>query len=363
MPAGCQAICTPACNNDQVCSLRVMTACGVCPASTCVDRSIVGLPPLASSSPSSSPSPPADQSSSNGGLIGGIVGGLAGLGLVLGLGVYCYIKKGKKKRGKLPFAFTNGTVSGLAASNIMSQEKSHGLPPPTVVAVLAKQQQQFIGMAELGGLPMTRTATAESSSRNNTNTSPLKQQQQINTPLYNTTTTNNDNNTNNNTTTTSVPEEFEERIALQNKRISQILNNNPRLSQHQQRNSAFSSQSYDRNSGISYTTDDDSEFDDEESTQHSVAHVVARPGAPYHAQLTRSESSQAIQVTRAKAQIVRVNSVKRSSSTTGLSRSESTRTVLTAVTPPLLPTDGDSKTPPIEEESKELARLENPFIG
>lgn len=396
-----------------MCSLRVMTACGVCPASTCVSRSVLGLPPLPSSAtPSSSSS--VDQTSSsddsnNGPLIGGIVGGMVGLAVILGVGIFCYLRRSRAKRGKLPFAFTNGSLRAVNANNLLSQEKFPGatshlsLPPPTPHHGVAS-----IGMTDLTSshstlnlhlqqqrsspLIIQHTSTLEQQrnhiNSSTTNNSLLTRSNSINTPLYN---NNNDNTTtpNNNTTSPTntaavIPEEFQEKIALQNKRISQILNNNPRLSQHtSSRNSTFTQANYDRNSGISYTTDDDSEFDDEHSTRGSVAVVaqvaqlVRNPqlAAALGGQSGNSSTATVHKATRAKAQIMRVNSVKTNQNNGsggggGLSRSESVRTVLVTPSP--------TKTPPqIEEQGqkeKELGsssttvkeeggvKLEDPFI-
>ncbi|KAG2229610.1 hypothetical protein INT48_007034 [Thamnidium elegans] len=297
-----------------------MKSCGQCPASTCMARSVLGLPPKQTI---------AEVKSDNSGMIGGIVGGLLGLGIVICAGVYLYIKKGKKK-GKLPFAFTDGSVNG---TNMMSQDQFHPsslplTPHPGVIAALSQhqreshsqqfyqrdsQQQQprkFIGLAELASVS-SRPTTPGANSFHSLPTTPRTNS--FHTALSN--------NTNEHltvispTTPTTVPEEFEEKIALQNKRISHILNNNPRLSQLQPQ--PLPSYAGNRNSDLSYTTDDDSEYEFEHRP------VVV---------LQRKPTVQAVQVSRAKPQIMRVNSV-RSSVNGGLNRSDSVRTILTAVTP------------------------------
>lgn len=262
--------------------LRTMTQCGVCPPSVCLSRAAMGIPPLVKES----------KPTNNSGMIGGIVGGLIGLGLVVALAVYLYIRRGKKK-GQLPFAFTNR--SGVSQDQQLHYQ--HASPPPTphpaVVAALSHQQQRN---------------SIEMSPK-----SPSLGLNTINTPLFNNVDTNQPDTL---PTPPSVPQEFEERIALQNKRISHILNNNPRLSQHQatfaQIQTNFDSGPSQRHSTMTYTTDDDSEYEYEEKVTAS-----------------RQQAPTAIQVNRAKPQIMRVNSVRKSGN--GLNRSDSVRTIITPV--------------------------------
>ncbi|KAI9266264.1 hypothetical protein EDC94DRAFT_646907 [Helicostylum pulchrum] len=303
-PTNCDLSCKPTCNDLDACIVKTMMGCGVCPKPACVPRKAIGAPPKQTIT---------EIKSDNSGMIGGIVGGLLGLGIVVCAGVYLYIKRGKKKR-KLPFTFTDGSAN---AASMMSQDQFHPNSPPLtphpgVVAALSQHQREthsqrdsqqhprkLIGLAELASMPSlpttSRTNSFHTALSNNTN-----EQFTIISP--------------------TVPEEFEEKIALQNKRISHILNNNPRLSQLQ----PLPTYTSNRNSDLSYTTDDDSEYEFE----HRPAVV-----------LQRKPTVQAVQVNRAKPQIMRVNSV-RSSVHGGLNRSDSVRTVLTAVTPS--PADRDS---------------------
>lgn len=81
-----------------------MVTCGVCPGSKCISRVALGLPPLSNSTDITSTNT-SSSSSSNGALIGGIVGGLFGGGLLLcGVG-YFILKRRNKKMGNLPIAF------------------------------------------------------------------------------------------------------------------------------------------------------------------------------------------------------------------------------------------------------------------
>ncbi|KAL7320546.1 hypothetical protein PS15m_000425 [Mucor circinelloides] len=326
-PANCPTVCSPSCNDDQVCTKKSMTDCGICPALLCVSRTALGLPPAATSGNASSN---ADQGSSNetGVLVGGILGGLIGFGILVGIGIYCYIKK--NKRGKLPFAFTSGNASHI----VQSQEKFHQshlqsqqqvTPHPAVIAALSHQSSitttssasKYIGLANLANGGNLQRQISMSSTNNHA----------IQTPLYNTdthtNTTLNNTSTTNSAITGNVPQEFESKIALQNKRISEILYNNPRLSQqpqpHPQPQIQHAQQRYS-----AYTTTDD-EFDDEEDRKSTVSTSTTQSN--YLPQTATATSLQAIQIARAKPQIMRVNSVKSS----GLNRSESVRTVLTAI--------------------------------
>lgn len=322
-------ICSPSCNSDQVCTKKSMTDCGICPALLCMSRTALGLPPLATSSDVSS----SDQGSSNetGVLVGGILGGLVGFGILVGIGIYCYIKK--NKRGKLPFAFTSGNASHI----VQSQEKFHQshlqspqqvTPHPAVIAALSHQStitttsssSRYIGLANLAnGGHLQRQPSMTSTANNHV----------IQTPLYNTdthtNTTSSNTSTSNTAITGNVPEEFESKIALQNKRISEILYNNPRLSQQPQPLPQPHIQHAQQRYSAYTTTDDD--FDDDEEDRRSTL-STSTTQSNYLPQTATATSLQAIQVARAKPQIMRVNSVK---STSGLNRSESVRTVLTAI--------------------------------
>lgn len=304
-----------------------MTDCGICPALLCVSRTALGLPPAATSSNASSS---ADQGSPNetGVLVGGILGGLIGFGILVGIGIYCYIKR--NKRGKLPFAFTSGNASHI----VQSQEKFHQshlqsqqqmTPHPAVIAALSHQSSitttssasKCMGLVNLANGGNLQRQISMSSTNNPA----------IQTPLYNTdthtNTTLNNTSTINSAITGNVPQEFESKIALQNKRISEILYNNPRLSQQPQPQPQPQIQ-HAQQRYSAYTTTDD-EFDDEEDRKSTLSTSTTQSN--YLPQTATATSLQAIQIARAKPQIMRVNSVKSS----GLNRSESVRTVLTAI--------------------------------
>ena len=327
-PLNCIATCTPNCAVDESCILRTMTSCGICPASLCMSRAILGLPPLPNNSNSST-----ENNSNNSGLIGGIVGGLIGLGILVAIGICFYIKRGRKKR-QLPFTFTENGMGILSQEKFKPQQQQQATIVQQNRSAVSTEPSRFISLAELN-TPTSPTTTSSKvvSAIQKQNKSLSFIQSNMNSNIA-TLSTNNNDTVNNNTSPPQtpkhismsgppvVPPEFEERIAIQNKRISQILHNNPRLSQSSYMQQAqpvyFDS---NRASGISYTTDDDSEFDEDDKSVVATRTTVQQ----------RTPPAQAVQVSRTKAQIMRVNSVR---STTGLGRSESVRTILTATTPP-----------------------------
>ena len=90
-----------------------MKDCGVCPASNCVDQTVLGLPPSSSSTAannnSNTDSEQNNQSSENssggdkGGLIGGLVGGLLGGLLLFACVGFWAVRRFKGKSTDLPF--------------------------------------------------------------------------------------------------------------------------------------------------------------------------------------------------------------------------------------------------------------------
>lgn len=259
-----------------------MTECGVCPQAVCITTGVVNTPTAAPSSSSSS--------NDTGAIIGGVVGGLVGLGIIVGIAVYCYLSKQKKVNGKLPFAFT----SANHMPRVVQQEKAPApTPHPAVIAALAHQNDR-----------LSQTYNNTTTNNNNNNRQSVHSLDELN--------------------STSVPEEdeFEKRIALQNKRISEILLGNPRLSY----SGLQPPQLQPKPRSSYYTTDEESDMDDRKSVSTVDSGAVVRTATP-------QSSVAVVQVVRAKPQIMRVNSVRSTTTGGGLSRNDSVRTVLTAITP------------------------------
>ncbi|KAI9246231.1 hypothetical protein BDA99DRAFT_543327 [Phascolomyces articulosus] len=323
-PSNCIAKCSPSCSSDQVCVLGTMSNCGVCPASQCVSRSVLGG---GSSSPSTSvsPSPGSEndnengtqgsKGSNNGSLIGGLVGGLVGAGLVLSAAGYAGFRY-KQKRNTLPFAF-HGKSS-------MSQQPqlppSSQQPPPTSSAPRdtmttatttiqsvsmnnssnveldeSNRQQVMSGVIPIAYIPPSRQST-----------SPQQQHQQN---LYDRP-----------GTIEEQQQQYDNTVAqsypVYNKRASQLQKQNSLQRQQSVLSTnidPFSDDHHSRNSVLTTATDDD----DRASITSSVIG---------HATTTPIKATQAYQMQRAKPQIMRVNTVRVNN---GLARSGSTRTILT----------------------------------
>ncbi|KAI9471028.1 MAG: hypothetical protein EXX96DRAFT_586598 [Benjaminiella poitrasii] len=321
-PANCTAMCIPNCNPDEACILKTMTDCGICPTSRCMSRAVLGLPPLSTTNGNNSNSTSdthftSSNETNTGALVGGIVGGLIGLGVIIGISIYCYSKRGKKKRrGKLPpfFAYTSATEE----KQQHPQERPFS-PHPAVIAALSQQRLSVTNpLPETAMIPTIET-------RSIVGLSDLTTAASSNNNPHNTTTTTAAVGT---TLNSNIPEEFESRIALQNRRISELLHNNPRLSQ--------------LHTKAPIPTADDNNGDKRLSSTLSISTI----NSSLHNQPIKAElmpSVQVIQVTRAKPQIMRVNSVRTVNETNNnglLSRSASVRTILTAV--------NNSPTPPEE---------------
>ncbi|KAI9358721.1 hypothetical protein BD770DRAFT_386821 [Pilaira anomala] len=332
VPKGCSQICEPACLAPESCARRTMTECGICPINICVSSTILKIP-------EEIPSPSPEKKTNNAPMIGGIVGGLLGVGIIVSIGFYLYIRKKRRTRGKLPFAFTDGSAN---ATSMMSQDQFHLPSPPTtphpgVIAALSQQQRELRNQQE--GAHIKRKWSGLSELAASSNLPPPPPPPPTSSSSRSSTMMHSSNE--GYSVTTNVPEEFEEKIALQNKRISHILNNNPRLSCHQLQPS-LSPPMYaenNRNSELSFTTTDEeeSDYEIEENQPHQPAATAAA------VILQRQPTIQAVQVNRAKPHIMRVNSVRKSSH---LSRSGSVRTILTSMETSSQPSSGGTHTPP-----------------
>ncbi|KAI7902402.1 uncharacterized protein BX663DRAFT_552325 [Cokeromyces recurvatus] len=273
-----------------------MTTCGICPASRCMNRELLGLPPLPSTTTDANSTNVHNSSTENntGTLVGGIIGGLVGIGIILGIIIYGYLQRSKKQssRGKLlPFL-------AFSENNKKSQQQEQSITPhPAVIAALSHQR-----ISVTNPLPNTKikSIVLSNSTANGT---------------HMTTTLN-----------SNIPEEFESRIAFQNKRISEILSNNPRLSQLNSTTTTTTTTNTNNNNRNSIATTNEN--------RNSSTFSVSTVDSSLHCQSIRENtpSVQVIQVTRAKPQIMRVNSVRTISETNNnglLSRSASVRTILT----------------------------------
>ncbi|KAI8341943.1 hypothetical protein BC941DRAFT_499461 [Chlamydoabsidia padenii] len=96
-PDNCVAQCQPSCSNTDVCVLSTMSNCGQCPASKCLSRAALGLSDTNDSSNNNG-------GDNNAGLIGGLVGGLVGGGFLIG-GLVYWINKRKSATASLPIVF------------------------------------------------------------------------------------------------------------------------------------------------------------------------------------------------------------------------------------------------------------------
>ncbi|ORX45688.1 hypothetical protein DM01DRAFT_1339914 [Hesseltinella vesiculosa] len=129
-PSNCVAICQPACSTGTTCVLGTMRNCGVCPSSSCVSNSVLGLP--GASSPTTS-NGDADSS-----LIGGIVGGLVGGAVVLAIVIVFLFRYQRRKKRHLPNfmarsnksgnSFIPSVHAGSAISKNQVQEMVSGIP-------------------------------------------------------------------------------------------------------------------------------------------------------------------------------------------------------------------------------------------
>lgn len=132
-PLNCPVSCTPSCSVEEVCTLSTMVTCGVCPGSKCMSRAALGLPPI------NTTGPVANNNGGSGALIGGIVGGILGFGLLLGGGVFLFLRN-RRKKNALPLAFRSPnqlhhlerTIPATVMDEEM-QERMSGVIPVTFI--------------------------------------------------------------------------------------------------------------------------------------------------------------------------------------------------------------------------------------
>ncbi|KAI8144032.1 hypothetical protein BJV82DRAFT_74601 [Fennellomyces sp. T-0311] len=254
-PDSCQARCDGGCKTNQVCTLGTMTECGSCPASKCVDRSVLGLPPQASASTAAGSGESQDKAADNdsgggsdkGALIGGLVGGLVG-GLLLFAGIGCWLARHYKGNVSNLLPFTQQqqlNEKNQPANN--NREITSGVIPVTYIPPSPEDPQP----PQAAAATLGTAATASSSNDDN-----------------------------------------------------------------DKRSSKYLSAHYD------------SDGDDTVDTRNSMASTISNQP------VTPSKTTYAVQVQRARPQIMRVNQVRVSQDEPGafgggLSRSGSVRTILT----------------------------------
>ncbi|ORZ22269.1 hypothetical protein BCR42DRAFT_165436 [Absidia repens] len=258
-----------------------MSSCGQCPASKCMDKSALGISDNNSSNNSNS-----DQSENNDGLIGGLVGGLVGGGIFISALAFCIYRYRKSSKSTLPIAFQTTTrynqqqqLQQQRRQRSMSRESNtfprlSDVPRPMSESTRDSACHSITsGVIPIAYIPpshhMQQEAYHQQSQLYRT-TSPMAPHS--NSSATPTTVISHS------TTTTAVDNPFQD----------------PRHSQ--------------------YTVDDDEDDDDDMSSRHHSV-ISTNQQASHHA----------VQVTRAKPQILRVNTVR----VNDLKRGNSVRTILT----------------------------------
>ncbi|KAI7850492.1 hypothetical protein BDC45DRAFT_245581 [Circinella umbellata] len=298
-----------------------MSNCGVCPASQCVSRSVLGggnSPPSASNTPTSSSGEENDSNSGNsngnGSLIGGLVGGLLGAGLVLSAAGYAGFRY-KQKKNTLPFAFHGKSTMSQQQSPSHSPtpplSKTRSLTLPSHVSSSSPPMETISTSTNIPSMPMNNNSYSgeydESSrqqvmsgvipiayippSRQSTSPNQLQQQNINHRPAD---------------TIQEQQQQYDNAVAqsysvYSNKRTSHLTKQNS-LQRHQSVLSTatdpFSDDHHSRNSML--TTDD--EDDGRASISSSVVgHATT---------MSAIKATQAYQMQRAKPQIMRVNTVR-----------------------------------------------------
>ncbi|KAI8064381.1 hypothetical protein BC940DRAFT_369321 [Gongronella butleri] len=102
-PSNCPVVCEPSCSDGTTCVLGTMRACGVCPSSTCISNSVLGIPSSSASSGNQGP----DAS-----MIGGLVGGLVGGAILLITAIYFLFRYQRGKKRNLPTFMARTNKSG-----------------------------------------------------------------------------------------------------------------------------------------------------------------------------------------------------------------------------------------------------------
>ncbi|CAO3636477.1 unnamed protein product [Cunninghamella echinulata] len=298
MPSNCVAACEPSCTGNNICILGMMTNCGQCPASKCV----INCP------------------FSNTALIGGLVGGLVAGGLIIGVLVFSLIKYRKNKRITLPITFHSSVQQYRKKDSVLSQQMKES----------TRESAHSItsGVIPIAYIPPSHHIQEESPYKHHSIPSNTLTSNSNSNNINNNNNNNNNDNDNKNTnhslwisnqqseTITTPPLSAQLSIATP---TSTLVNGNSTSlsSPHHPYTSktALENPFQDPRNTIYSLNSEDDDYDDMDSQHGSVVMVNK-------AQLA---SHQAVQVTRAKPQILRVNTVR----VNDLSRGNSVRTILT----------------------------------
>ncbi|KAI9304319.1 hypothetical protein BJ944DRAFT_267025 [Cunninghamella echinulata] len=317
MPSNCVAACEPSCTGNNICILGMMTNCGQCPASKCVDQSsIVGISPNnGDNNNSNSDNNSNDNDSSNTALIGGLVGGLVAGGLIIGVLVFSLIKYRKNKRITLPITFHSSVQQYRKKDSVLSQqmkestrESAHSITSGVIPIAYIPPSHHIQEESPYKHHSIPSSTLTSNNNSNNTDNN----------------TNNNNNNTNhslwisNQQTETIITPPLSAQLSIATPTSTLVNGNSSSLSSpHHPYTSktALENPFQDPRNTIYSLNSEDDDYDDMDSKHGSVVMVNK-------AQLA---SHQAVQVTRAKPQILRVNTVR----VNDLSRGNSVRTILT----------------------------------
>ncbi|KAF7723231.1 hypothetical protein EC973_002169 [Apophysomyces ossiformis] len=284
MPSGCTAQCASHCSADEICVLGTMSQCGVCPASECISKSYL-YPSGQNSDPNSN-----GDGGSNAALIGGIVGGLVGSGFLLAVAGYVFFRY-KKKKNTLPLAFCGKSMPGKLEVGPQTREVMSGVIPVAYIPP-SRDIESNESLSERRSQPSPISPSQFPNTNSSTATPVYSQYMSMSTfPQTE----------NNNNSTWRTDDPFSDNHST----------DDPRARAHR------SSQFLSIGGRSEYDDDDDDDLSNRGSMASSVGHVH-----------TPVKATQAFQVTRAKPQILRVNTMRVDGSG-GLNRSGSVRTILT----------------------------------
>ncbi|KAG2173340.1 hypothetical protein INT43_004714 [Umbelopsis isabellina] len=276
VPANCVTSCNPACSSNMVCVVPSMSQCRVCPVPICVAPGAINAPTSSSGSSSGS-------SGSNAALLPGLIGGLIGL-LVLAAIAFSAIRYKRRKAQGLPFwkskDFDNESSESWGRPGAQSAVVPIAYMPPST--------------------SHTRTEMQSTSSGPNTSIRNSLALTTQNDYLHQPTTPHS-----NASRYSSMSEnpfaDLDDESTVQLKRVVTLRKTS-------------STRSPPENNSLATFEEND---DDDQSVASSVANVV-----------TRNNSQSAVQMQRARPQLMRINTIKIDDGS-GLKRSGSVRTMLT----------------------------------